>query len=519
MRVDICYQSLYVAKACPLRVRFLPRGTLPDYVSDMDRTTRLRSMVVAVVAFGFYVGVAAPAHAEMPPGGTFFDDDGSVHEGDVEAIAQAGITVGCDEAKEFFCPDAAVTRAEMATFLTRAFGLAPDPTSGFSDVSGVHAGSIGAVEAAGWVDGCNPPANDNFCPARTLTRGEAAKMLARALDLPAASTDSFVDDETSPFAADIERLAAAGITKGCAPDHFCPNSTVTRAQMASFLARALGLTAIVPANPFEGRMVLGLPSIVAYGGLAVMEDSRTPHTLIVDTVGQPVLSPDGSRIAYVDIRRQCPPDAQGPWDCYSRLFEMDFEGGAETQITPNTARPIGHDWTPAGDQVAFFDWADGAVVLSATNPDTGAIRRLSGPLSGEPAHLSWSRDDVLASMPLAFDPPDHAEITLMNPTGEIVGTIADPSRDLLHPEWSPDGNTLAFWAAGSDKTELIVANRDGTDRRVVATVADGRAVAWSPDGTRIAFLDFQQVWCIDIAGGEPWPLTPSSLPVNAIDWR
>jgi hypothetical protein len=53
----------------------------------------------------------------------------------------------------------------------------------------------------------------------------------------------FVDDDASVFEAGIERLAAAGITKGCNPpanDMFCPNDAVTRAQMAAFLHRALG---------------------------------------------------------------------------------------------------------------------------------------------------------------------------------------------------------------------------------------------------------------------------------------
>ena len=52
----------------------------------------------------------------------------------------------------------------------------------------------------------------------------------------------FVDDDGSIFEEDIERLAAAGITRGCNPpinDRFCPNDPVTRAQMAAFLHRAL----------------------------------------------------------------------------------------------------------------------------------------------------------------------------------------------------------------------------------------------------------------------------------------
>ncbi len=71
-----------------------------------------------------------------------------------------------------------------------------------------------------------------------------AAFLNRALDLPATSEDFFVDDDDSVFEDDINRLAAAGITQGCNPpsnDRYCPDSSVLRDQMASFLVRGLGL--------------------------------------------------------------------------------------------------------------------------------------------------------------------------------------------------------------------------------------------------------------------------------------
>ena len=55
--------------------------------------------------------------------------------------------------------------------------------------------------------------------------------------------DLFIDDDESIFEADIDRLATAGVTKGCNPpvnDRFCPKGYVTRGQMAAFLHRALG---------------------------------------------------------------------------------------------------------------------------------------------------------------------------------------------------------------------------------------------------------------------------------------
>ena len=51
--------------------------------------------------------------------------------------------------------------------------------------------------------------------------------------------DYFTDDKKSIFEGDINRLAASGITAGCGGTKFCPNSLVSREQMAAFLWRAI----------------------------------------------------------------------------------------------------------------------------------------------------------------------------------------------------------------------------------------------------------------------------------------
>ena len=154
-----------------------------------DRVSR--PLLIAVLAIGL-IGAVPHVGAALDPGGTFSDDNVSIHEGAIEAIAAAGITRGC-----------------------------------------------------------NPPVNDLFCPTATVTRQQMASFLVRALDLPAGST-SFNDIADSIHAADISALADAGITKGCNPpanDMFCPHDPVTREQMASFMARALGLPVIDPPPP------------------------------------------------------------------------------------------------------------------------------------------------------------------------------------------------------------------------------------------------------------------------------
>lgn len=192
------------------------------------------------------LAVAAPAlgQEELPPGGSFYDDQGSVHESAIEGLAAADITRGCHDEKPVFCPDRGVTRGEMAAFLDRALDLPAAEESGFTDIaSSPFAGSIAKIAAAGITRGCNPPANDRYCPEDYITRGEMATFLTRALELPPADQPSgFTDIGESVHHQAIEALAASGITKGCNPPEnteFCPRQAVTRGQMATFLVRAL----------------------------------------------------------------------------------------------------------------------------------------------------------------------------------------------------------------------------------------------------------------------------------------
>ncbi len=84
-----------------------------------------------------------------------------------------------------FCPDRNLTRAEFATFITRALDLPNTNQDFFIDDNGhVLEGPINRIAAAGITVGCNPPTNNRFCPNRVLTRGETATLLTRALNLP-----------------------------------------------------------------------------------------------------------------------------------------------------------------------------------------------------------------------------------------------------------------------------------------------------------------------------------------------
>ena len=183
---------------------------------------------------------------EVPAAATFGDvATTDLFFADIEWLAWRGITKGCNPPiNDEFCPDNFVTRGQMAAFLVRALGLTDTGTTDFVDDDGsIFETDIEKLAAAGITRGCNPPINDEFCPDNSVTRGQMAAFLVRALGLTDTGTTDFVDDDGSIFETDIEKLAAAGITRGCNPpinDQFCPDNSVTRGQMAAFLRRALG---------------------------------------------------------------------------------------------------------------------------------------------------------------------------------------------------------------------------------------------------------------------------------------
>ena len=191
-------------------------------------------------------GIAPSAAASLEPGGTFYDDDGNVHEGSIEAIAALGITRGCNPPiDDRYCPAAAVTRGQMAAFLVRALHYTAGAGADLfvDDNASVFEDDIDRLGTAGVTRGCNPPLNDRFCPNGLVTRGQMAAFLARAFNLTnLGMADLFVDDNGSVFEADIDKLGATGVSRGCNPpanDRFCPTQNVTRAQMAAFIRRAV----------------------------------------------------------------------------------------------------------------------------------------------------------------------------------------------------------------------------------------------------------------------------------------
>jgi len=178
-----------------------------------------------------------------PYEGSFRDDESNVHSDDIDAIALTNITRGCNPSlNDRFCPQRSITRGELAAFISRALSLPSSATDTYiDDEASDFEGDIERLVGAGINIACNA-SGDRFCPDDEVTREGMARFLVQAFGLEASEVDAFVDDGSSPYEREINALAAAGITKGCNPpmnDQFCPDRDVPRQEMASFMIRAL----------------------------------------------------------------------------------------------------------------------------------------------------------------------------------------------------------------------------------------------------------------------------------------
>ena len=220
----------------------------------VDKTVRARACNAGECK-AVELHIETPVHVSAvspPPGLWFLDDDGSVHEGAIEALAAAGVARGCRY--NLYCPTEYMTRGQFATLLTRAFpGLAPDDADDYfgDDDGSVHETAVNGLAAAGITTGCGP---GRYCPAEPMTRAQMATMLARALPgLAPPERDHFSDDDGTTHEIAINTLAHNGIGSGCGPGQYCPADPMRRDQAAALLARALDLEPTQPA-PIPWRL-------------------------------------------------------------------------------------------------------------------------------------------------------------------------------------------------------------------------------------------------------------------------
>ena len=188
---------------------------------------------------------ASACAPDSVPGSEFEDIAPSSHREAVECAAWWGVVKGFSATS--FVPDGNITRGQVASMIARALRAAGEPipadaADAFPDDEGsLHEADINALADAevllGLPDG-------TFNPDGAVTRAQVASMVARAYLVAAgtalpAGTDAFTDDAGSVHEADINAVALAGWVNGIGGGLFNPNGNATRAQFSSIITRML----------------------------------------------------------------------------------------------------------------------------------------------------------------------------------------------------------------------------------------------------------------------------------------
>jgi hypothetical protein len=197
--------------------------------------------LIAAVLFGASLGIVSSAPAATASG-TFLDIGGNIHEVMIEEIAALGVTKGCDPEGTLYCPARVVNRGQMASFLVRALDLPSAGDDYFTDDNGTtHEDNINRLVEAGIALGFT---DGTFRPELPISRAQMASFVARGFSdyLIPGKGDWFSDDDGTAHEGSINTLAANAITFGCdsLSAAFCPDMPIRRDQLASLLGRLIG---------------------------------------------------------------------------------------------------------------------------------------------------------------------------------------------------------------------------------------------------------------------------------------
>jgi len=203
-----------------------------NWATDPNYATKILSIYRSMLTHAERNGGLAGAPVTLAPAQRFADVwAGHAHRHGIETLADRGVVNGCTSTR--YCPDTSVTRGQLASILARSLDL-PAASHPFLDAGREHSASIGALYAAGITSGCG---GRNFCPDQPVSRAQVSSMLQRAFDLPE-SVPPFRDVQGNRHRLAIGAVAEAGITTGYTDNTFRPDEPVNRGQIATFVTRA-----------------------------------------------------------------------------------------------------------------------------------------------------------------------------------------------------------------------------------------------------------------------------------------
>ena len=190
---------------------------------------------------------------------------------------------------------------------------------------------------------------------------------------------------------------------------------------------------------------------------------------------EPAFSPDGRLIAFDQTGG---PAGEPRWG----IWVMSNTGTNPHQVTRQSQSVAGNDtdpfWSPDGQQIGFVRDRD---ILVMDADGSGTPRNLTSTFFNAAQDPEWSPDGDL----VVFS--DGGDIFVVAADGSSAPQLVQtPIANDRYPSWSPDGNFIAY----ATNTEIRRVNPDGSNNIALASgLREAWDVAWSPDGSRIAFIN------------------------------
>ncbi|MCP4306715.1 MAG: transmembrane domain-containing protein [bacterium] len=389
--------------------------------------------------------------------------------------------------------------AVMATALFAAATAVAAPR--FNDVAEDHLfySDIEWLADAGITAGCNPPTNTNFCPESNVTRGQMAAFLVRALDLTATGTTDFADDNTSIFEDDINKLATAGITAGCNPPtntNFCPESNVTRGQMAAFLQRGMAANRQLWSDPatWGGQLPAAGDNVAIDAGTTIVLDVSPPPLGEVQIRGELIFDDRDLNLtadAIVVRGRLTVGTASRPYT----------DTAAITLTGTNPALDVG-----AGMGTKVLGIGPGGTLDLHGTPETASWTRLGATAAAGATSItlaesvSWSTGDQIVVASTDYDFEEAEVRTVVSVAGAVV-TLDEP---LDHLHWGQaqtyGGSTVDERAEVGLLTHNILIRGDATSS---ASRFGGHVMMMAGSTGRISNVEFEHMGQAGLMGRYP----------------
>ncbi len=260
-----------------------------------------------------------------------------------------------------------------------------------------------------------------------------------------------------------------------------------------------------------GRLVVIEPD----GNLLTMRPDGSDPVALTDEAGlgvqffQPTWSPDGRRVAWVELRSVAGAPA-------ARVVTSTFDG------TNTTEAPVGATafylyWDPTSSRVAYLGTAGPDIELGLVDVAAGGDR--ATPLgSGRPFYFSWAPDGRQMLIHVGEDRLEKLGID-----GSVTKIEARPGQ-FPAPAWSADGKSLVYASRVGRRQHLVIAHARGQGARDLVEFDETIRFVLSPDSRRPAYEAMgsgrdsadRALRVLDVENGEIETVSPA--PALAFFW-